>query len=176
MDGGAKRSCKGCGGIIASNFSTLRFSMRFRNREAISLVLCALMLRCIVGLAQRPCRSTVFVTVLDPNTNQPIDGLTASDFHPKFKGSELPIRALGASPPERRIVFVLDRSGSMTHHRTRLPLDTMIPIPLRRWPLRMLLPVCQVVTRWRFLPLRESIPVTPNSCSQQWHSRECLDC
>ena len=38
--------------------------MRFRNSEAISLVLCALLLRCIVGMAQRPCRSTVFVTVI----------------------------------------------------------------------------------------------------------------
>jgi len=132
MDCGAKGSCKGGGGIIASNFSTVRFSMRFRNSEAISLVLCALLLRCIVGMAQRPCRSTVFVTVLDPNTNQPIDGLTASDFHPKFRGRELPIRALGSSPSGRRIVFVLDRSGSMTHASDEAPFGHYDPNSLEK--------------------------------------------
>ena len=74
-----------------------------------------LLFTCAILTAQQPCRSTMLVTVLDQNTNQPIDGLSASDFHAKDKGREISIRSVASSPSERRIVFLVDRSGSMTH-------------------------------------------------------------
>jgi len=59
------------------------------------------------------CRSSVFATTLDPKTNEPIDGLAASDFRATLKRHELSIRSVTAAPTARRFVFVLDRSGSM---------------------------------------------------------------
>jgi hypothetical protein len=56
----------------------------------------------------------VLVTVLDEKTNQPIDGLTASDFQARVRGREILIRAVAPAPVQRRILFVLDRSASMT--------------------------------------------------------------
>jgi hypothetical protein len=83
-----------------------------------SILLCAafagLLSSDCTGIAQQSCRSTVFVTALDQKTNQPIDGLTAGDFHAKLKGDELLIRAIAPPPKNRRFVVVLDRSGSMT--------------------------------------------------------------
>jgi hypothetical protein len=77
-------------------------------------VMACLFLTTGAGMAQQPCSSTVLVTALDRNTNQPIDGLAANDFHAKSKGREISIRVVAPPPSERRFVFVLDRSGSMT--------------------------------------------------------------
>jgi hypothetical protein len=67
------------------------------------------------GTAQQPCSSTVLVTVLDRDTNQPIDGLASNDFRAKLEGREVSMRAVGLPPTGRRFVFVLDRSGSITN-------------------------------------------------------------
>jgi len=56
----------------------------------------------------------VLVTALDQKTNESIDGLTAGDLRAKFKGHEVPILSSGPAPTNRRFVFVLDRSGSIT--------------------------------------------------------------
>ena len=66
------------------------------------------------AFAQRPCRSTVLVTALDRSTNQAIDGLASADFRAKVKGRDVLIRSVALPPTERRLVFVLDRSASMT--------------------------------------------------------------
>jgi hypothetical protein len=68
-----------------------------------------------VGMAQQSCSSTVLVTALDRNTNQPIDGIASNDFRAKLDGREISIRAVALPPTERRFVFVLDRSGSITN-------------------------------------------------------------
>ena len=150
--------------------------MSFRCSETVSLVLCTLLLRCGIVMAQQPCRSTVFVTVFDQNTNQPIDGLTANDFHPKFRGRELLIRAVGSAPPERRIVFVLDRSGSMTYTSDEAPFGHYDSNSLVKLALGDALSDVPSSDSVAFLALQDSIPVTPNLCSQPWHSRECLKC
>jgi hypothetical protein len=89
--------------------------MRFPCIHAISLVPCALLIACGIAAAQQPCRSTALVTVLDRKTNQPVDGLLARNFLVKFRDREISVRAVAPPPAERRIVFVLDRSGSMTY-------------------------------------------------------------
>ena len=67
--------------------------------------------------AQPECRSTVPVIALDQKTGAPIDSLAASDFQVRFKGREIPIRTISNTPSTRRLVFVLDRSGSVTKSR-----------------------------------------------------------
>jgi hypothetical protein len=64
--------------------------------------------------AQPECRSTLPVIALDQKTGAPIDSLAAGDFQARFKGREIPIRTISNPPPTRRLVFVLDRSGSIT--------------------------------------------------------------
>lgn len=54
----------------------------------------------------------------DEKTGATIDLLSAGDFRARFKGGEIPIRAITNPPATRRIVFVLDRSGSMTSPRS----------------------------------------------------------
>ncbi len=114
--------------------------MRFRSSAAVSLALCALLLKCGIATAQRSCRSIVFVTALDQNTNQPIEGLTASDFHPRFRDRELPISAVSSPPLGRRIVLVLDRSGSMTYASHRPPIGNYDPNSLMKLALGDTLP------------------------------------
>jgi hypothetical protein len=66
-------------------------------------------------LAQQPtCQSVLLITALNQKTSEPVDGLTADDLLAKLKGHDLPIHSLSPAPINRRIVFVLDRSGSMT--------------------------------------------------------------
>ncbi len=50
-----------------------------------------------------------------PKTNESIDGLTAAELKAKFRNHEVPIISLSSPPSTRRFVFVLDRSGSITH-------------------------------------------------------------
>ncbi|MGB6686264.1 MAG: vWA domain-containing protein [Terracidiphilus sp.] len=81
---------------------------------SLCAVLAALLIEGGTLIAQQPCRSTTLITVLDEDTNQPIDGLVAGDFHAELKGNEISIRAIAPPPESRRFVFVLDRSGSMS--------------------------------------------------------------
>lgn len=67
--------------------------------------------------AQSSCRMTVPVIGIDEKTGAIIDHLSTSDFRARFKGGEIPIRAITNPPATRRIVFLLDRSGSMTSPR-----------------------------------------------------------
>jgi hypothetical protein len=68
--------------------------------------------------AQSPCPITVPVIGIDDKTGAVIGKLSASDFRAKVKGGEIPILAITNPPTTRRIVFVLDRSGSMTSPRS----------------------------------------------------------
>ena len=77
---------------------------------------------CIVGLlssmagsfeAQPSCQKTVPVIAIDQKTNVAIDTLTAEDFRATWERREMPISAIATAPAARRIVFVLDRSGSV---------------------------------------------------------------
>jgi hypothetical protein len=92
----------------------VEFEAVHMNLNLLCAALVSLLLASGVGMAQQPCRSTVLVTALDWKTDQPIDGLASDDFHAKFEGREISIRAVAVPRTERRFVFVLDRSGSMT--------------------------------------------------------------
>ncbi|HEU5350963.1 MAG TPA: vWA domain-containing protein [Terracidiphilus sp.] len=88
--------------------------MHFRGVGVIPRVVGFLFLACGIAAAQQMCSSTFLVTAMNQKTNQPLDGLSSSNFHAKVKGREAVIRAVAPAPQHRRIVFVLDRSGSMT--------------------------------------------------------------
>jgi Mg-chelatase subunit ChlD len=63
--------------------------------------------------AQPSCRTSVPVIAFDQKTGDTIDSSTANDFRAEMNGSKVRVSALTGPPPTRRIVFVLDRSGSM---------------------------------------------------------------
>jgi hypothetical protein len=63
--------------------------------------------------AQPSCRKTVPVIAIDQKTNVAIDTLTAEDFRATWERRAMPINAFTTAPAARRIVFVLDRSGSV---------------------------------------------------------------
>jgi len=81
-----------------------------------------LILPCIASLlfseiwylgAQPSCRPTVPVIVIDQKANAPLDALTVGDFQAKSRGGEIPIRNITTPSPSLRLVFVIDRSGSL---------------------------------------------------------------
>ncbi len=88
---------------------------RNSNKSAakMGLLLVAFLLAGDAISAQPTCSSTTFVTVLDEVTGNPIDALAARDFRAQFDGSPLLVRSITPPPEKRRLVFVLDRSGSM---------------------------------------------------------------
>jgi hypothetical protein len=61
--------------------------------------------------AQLSCPATVSVIAFSGNRTET---LTVNDFRATTKGYEISIRAVDLPPAARRILFVLDRSGSMT--------------------------------------------------------------
>lgn len=71
--------------------------------------------------AQATCNAITFVTVLDEVSNKPIEALAAADFRAQLDGRPLAIRSVTPPPRNRRFVFVLDRSGSMTGVSQHLP-------------------------------------------------------
>jgi hypothetical protein len=77
------------------------------------VVVAALLPQSAICTAQPSCRMTVPVIAL---AQKPIGTFTANDFLAKVRRNEVLIEAIGPPPPTRRFVFVLDRSGSMTHN------------------------------------------------------------
>jgi hypothetical protein len=65
--------------------------------------------------AQSSCPITVPVIGFNEKTGATIDPLSTSEFRARFNGREIPIRAIANPPATQRIIFVLDRSGSMTY-------------------------------------------------------------
>lgn len=76
-------------------------------------------LLCTTGLSlsaqDEPClRRSFVVTVTDKNGN-PVEGLTAANFHGKFRGKPVKIPSAATDLSQRRVVILYDRSGSMGH-------------------------------------------------------------
>lgn len=63
---------------------------------------------------EQSCTASVLVSVFDETSSLPIEGLVRENFHAKVHGQELPILSVSRAPAQRRVVFVIDRSGSMT--------------------------------------------------------------
>jgi len=64
---------------------------------------------------ENPCeRRTLPVSVVDKNGN-PVDGLTAADFRGKFRGKPVQILSVEPDQRHRRIVILVDASGSMIY-------------------------------------------------------------
>ena len=142
-----------------------------RTNLLCAAIVCLFLATC-AGMAQQPCSSTVLVTALDQNTNQPIDGLSANDFHAKLKGREIPIRAAAPPPTELRFVFVLESERKHDKGRRASGLE------LRSQSLDEAdsgrCPFCgdKRAIRLRFLPLPANTPIKRNSCSQPRRLRQ----
>src|ERR1019366_260119 len=101
--------------LIGVRIGSIAFEAINMKIYLLCLALISLLLATCAAMAQQPRSSTVLVTVLDRGTNQPIDGLASNDFRAKVEGREISLRAVAFPPTDRRFVFVLDRSGSITN-------------------------------------------------------------
>lgn len=99
--------------MILANLQRRRATMCVRSVVAITYALGILLFACGIAAGQVTCSSSILVTVLNRETNQPVDGLRAGDFHATLGDQEISVRSLSPAPQHRRIVFVIDRSGSI---------------------------------------------------------------
>lgn len=77
----------------------------------LSCLVLAALLKAASSSAQLSCPLTVPVIAFSENRTEP---LTVSDFRAETTGYDITIRAINPPPVARRVLFVLDRSGSLS--------------------------------------------------------------